>query len=185
MSTDKDKIASEGKQALPKSEEKPALASEQRKELGAPEDRPMLETGGPRLKELEDRMVRLQAEFENFKKRSAKENDQLRESANADLLLKLLPIMDEFELAIGHIDQVKHKEFRHGIEMIYSKLRDLVNKEGAVEMDSLGKSFDPYKHDAIRQVEGEEGKIVEVIQKGYLFKDKVLRHAKVVVGKGN
>lgn len=129
--------------------------------------------------------MRLQAEFENYKKRVAKENDFVRETASADVLLKLLPIVDEFELAMAHMDRSPHKEFKLGMELIFAKLVDLVKKEGIEEMKMLGQTFDPYKHDALRQGDGEEGKIVEVVQKGYLYRGKVLRHAKVVVGKGN
>lgn len=108
----------------------------------------------------------------------------LRESASADTLRKLLPVVDEFEIAISHMDSGPAKEFKHGMELIHAKIRDLLLKEGVAEMKALGESFDPYKHDALRQGDGEEGKIVEVVQKGYEYRGKVLRHAKVVVGKG-
>jgi molecular chaperone GrpE len=137
-----------------------------------------------KVKELEDRLLRLQAEFENYKKRAARENDMLREAASADMMLKVLPIVDEFEIAMSHMDHASAKDFRHGMELIYSKLKDLMKKEGVEEMKAQGQSFDPYKHDALRQGDGEDGKIVEVVQKGYELRGKVLRHAKVVVGKG-
>lgn len=137
-----------------------------------------------RVKELEERLARLQAEFENYKKRAAREQDMLRENAAADAMLKLLPVIDDFEVALTHMGKGPHKDFQHGMELIYVKLLDLMKKEGVTEMKCLGESFDPYKHDAIRATEGEEGKIVEVIQKGYMLKGKVLRHAKVAVGKG-
>ncbi len=128
--------------------------------------------------------MRLQAEFENYKKRGAKENAMVRESAGADVLLKLLPVVDDFDMAVAHMDKAPHREFKQGMELIYSKLKDILKREGLDELKSLGETFDPYKHDALRQGEGEEGKIVEVVQKGYTLKGKVLRHAKVVVGKG-
>lgn len=135
------------------------------------------------MKALEDRLLRLQAEFENYKKRAAKENEMLRENASADVILKLLPIVDEFELAMVHMDRSPHREFKQGMELIYGKLLDFLKREGVEPMKSAGESFDPYKHDALRTTEGNEGKIVEVIQKGYSYRGKVLRHAKVVVGK--
>lgn len=137
-----------------------------------------------RAKELQERLLRLQAEFENYKKRDAREKDMLRENASAEMILKMLPIVDEFEIAISHMDKASAKEFRHGMELIYAKLRDMLKKEGVEEMKALGESFDPYRHEALRAGEGEEGRITEVIIKGYLFRNKVLRHAKVVVGKG-
>lgn len=137
-----------------------------------------------RVKELEERLLRLQAEFENYKKRAARENEMLREKAYGDAMLRLLPIMDDFDMAIAHMDKSAHKDFRHGIELIYAKLLEMLKKEGVEEMKCLGGSFDPYRHDALRASEGDEGKITEVIQKGYVFRGRVLRHAKVAVGRG-
>jgi molecular chaperone GrpE len=108
----------------------------------------------------------------------------VRENASADVLLKLLPVADDFDIAVAHMDKAPHREFRQGMELIYAKLKDILKKEGLEELKSLGETFDPYKHDALRQGEGEEGKVVEVIQKGYTLKGRVLRHAKVAVGKG-
>jgi molecular chaperone GrpE len=136
-----------------------------------------------KVKELEDRLMRLQADFDNYRKRTARENENVRENASADVLLKLLPAVDEFEIAMSHMDKASHKEFKQGMELIFSKMLDLLRKEGVEPMKSLGEDFDPYKHDAIRQGEGKQGKIIEVVQKGYSYKGKVLRHAKVVVGK--
>jgi molecular chaperone GrpE len=92
--------------------------------------------------------------------------------------------VDEFEIAMSHMDKASHKDFKQGMELIFSKMLDLLKKEGVEPMAALGESFDPYKHDAIRQGEGPEGKVIEVVQKGYTYKGRVLRHAKVVVGKG-
>jgi molecular chaperone GrpE len=142
---------------------------------------------GSKVKELEDRLMRLQADFENYKKRAAKENETMRESATADVLLKLLPVVDDFDMAMAHLDEHKKNtavEFVRGMELIYAKLLDTLKREGVEEMKAIGERFDPYRHDALRQGEGEEGKITEVVQKGYTLKGKVLRHAKVVVGKG-
>lgn len=82
------------------------------------------------------------------------------------------------ELAVEHSDD-------KGVKMVYMNLMSTLGKQGLEEMDSLGKAFDPYYHDALKQEDGEEGKILEIVQKGYLFKGKVLRHAKVIVGNGN
>ncbi len=137
-----------------------------------------------REKELEEALVRLQAEFENYKKRAARENEQAGEKATAESALKILPVFDDFDIALAYMGKSPHKEFAHGMELIYAKLRDVLKKEGVEEMKCLGESFDPYKHDALRTADGEEGKIIEVVQKGYLFRGKVLRHAKVAVGNG-
>ncbi len=140
--------------------------------------------GPERVAELEERLARLQAEFENYKKRAARENEMLREKAAADAMLKLLPVVDDFDMAIAHMDKSAHKDFRHGIELIYAKMLEMLKREGVEEMRCLGESFDPYRHDALRASEGEDGKVIEVIQKGYTYRGKVLRHAKVAVGRG-
>jgi molecular chaperone GrpE len=157
------------------------LAPPPEKKMVGHEEGRMLED---QVKTLEERLLRLQAEFENYKKRAERENETLKRNAGADVLLKLLPIVDEFEIAVSHMDKASHKEFRHGIELIFVKLVDMLRKEGVDEMKAMGETFDPYKHDAIRQAAGAEGKVVEVIQKGYSFRGKVLRHAKVAVGNG-
>ncbi|MFH1685102.1 MAG: nucleotide exchange factor GrpE [Candidatus Micrarchaeota archaeon] len=140
--------------------------------------------GPKKIGELEEQILRLRADFENYKKRTEKENIAFRESSKADILNKILPILDELEIAFSHMETASDKDFKHGMELIYSKLSDLLKKEGVIEMKTLGETFDPYRHDAIRQGDGEEGKIVEIVQKGYLLNGKILRHAKVVVGKG-
>jgi len=137
-----------------------------------------------RVKDLEDKLLRLAADFDNYKKRSVKENDMMKEGAVGETLRKLLPIVDDFEIAISHMQGIKDKEFKHGMELIYAKLLDLLKREGVEEMKALGEKFDPYRHEAIRYEKGEEEKIMEVVQKGYMFRGKVLRFAKVIVGKG-
>jgi molecular chaperone GrpE len=165
-------LEEEKKQELPPVDKKKKLEHEEVKELEGPK----------KVQELEDRLLRLTADFENFKRRSLKEHETLRETSTASMLAKLLPIVDEFGIAISH--KSEDKEFQQGMEMIHAKLLSLLKEEGIEEMKALGESFDPYKHEAVRQGEGEEGKVIEVIKKGYMFKGKVLRHAKVVVGNG-
>ncbi|MCI0503653.1 nucleotide exchange factor GrpE [Candidatus Micrarchaeota archaeon] len=156
--------------------------AETKKQIGHEEEKMLPDPN--RAKELEERLARLQAEFENYKKRAARENEMLREKAAADAMLKLLPVVDDFEMALAHMGKGPHNEFQHGMELIYVKMLDLLKKEGVVEMKCLGETFDPYRHDALRATEGDEGRIVEVIQRGYMLKGHVLRHAKVAVGRG-
>lgn len=172
-------------------EKKPEImAPEELKMVGAPEEKKLIgdstnELGkqDQKIKELEERMMRLQAEFENYTKRVMRENELMRERYAADAILKLIPIVDELDIAIAHMDHSSHKEFKQGIELIYAKLLDMLKKDGVEEMKVIGETFDPFKHDALRQAEGHEGKIIEVVQKGYYINGKILRHAKVVVGK--
>jgi molecular chaperone GrpE len=155
---------------------------EEKKQIGHAEEKMLPDPN--RVKELEERLARLQAEFENYKKRAARENEMLKEKAAADAMLKLIPVVDDFDMAIMHMDKSDHKDFRHGIELIYAKMLEMLKREGVEEMKCLGESFDPYRHDALRAAEGEEGKVLEIVQKGYTLKGKVLRHAKVAVGRG-
>ncbi len=141
------------------------------------------ETSSDKVKKLEDNLMRLAADFDNYKKRAEKENDLLKQVYVAESLRKLLPIADDFDIAISHMEKAPEKEFKHGMELIYAKILDLLKREGIEEMGSKNEMFDPYKHEAIRYEEGDEGKIIEVVQKGYLFKGNVLRYAKVIVGK--
>lgn len=172
-------------------EKKPEImAPEELKMVGAQEGKKLIgdstnELGkhDQKIKELEEKMMRLQAEFENYKKRVVRENEMIKEKCNADAIMKIIPIVDELELAINHMDSESHKEFKRGVELIYVKLRDMLKKDGVEEMKAMGESFDPFKHDALRQAEGHEGKVIEVVQKGYYINGKILRHAKVVVGK--
>ena len=136
-----------------------------------------------KIKELEEKLLRVSAEFENYKKRSYRENEMLKEKFGADAIMKIIPIVDELDIAVSHMDNASHKDFKHGIELIYAKLLDMLKKEGVEEMKTIDEKFDPFKHDAIRQAKGEDGKIIEVVQKGYFINGKILRHAKVVVGK--
>lgn len=135
-----------------------------------------------KIAELTDSLKRLQAEFENFKKRRDKEEEEKRQYINAGLIEKMLPVIDAFELAIK---QKNSKEFAKGIEMIYLKLISILEKEGLRPINVLNKPFDPYKCEVLMQQEvGEEkeGIVIEEFQKGYMLKDRVLRHAKVKVG---
>ena len=146
--------------------------------VGKLKEEKKVEKEDSKINELEDRLLRLQAEFDNFRKRNAKEQEMLAGNANAELLSRLLPVVDELELAVNHSKD-------DGVKMVYMNLMSTLGKQGLEEMDSLGKQFDPYYHDALKQEDGDEGKILEIVQKGYLFKGNVLRHAKVIVGNGN
>jgi len=143
------------------------------------------ETEGQRISDLEDQMKRLQAEFENYKKRTGKERETLMMAGSAATIIKLLPVLDEMEVATAAmIHDPSSKSLKHGVEMLHKKFIHVLEKEGLSEMKALGESFDPYRHEAVRTVEGkEDGKITEIMKKGYLFKGNVLRHAMVVVSK--
>ncbi len=139
-----------------------------------------------RVEELTDSLKRLQAEFENFKKRRDKEEKERLIYHDAKLIEQLLPIIDTFEAAIKHVRELSGDEkLISGVEMIYSQLFSALEKQGLRRMELLNKPFDPYKADALMQEKTSpenDNIVLEEFQKGYMFKDKVLRHAKVKVG---
>lgn len=134
--------------------------------------------------ELKDRMLRLAAEFDNYKKRTAKEIDASKNIGKAELLKKLLPVVDEFELALSAIKADVNQQFK-GIELVYSNMLDALKAEGLSEIESDGKA-DPFKHEVMltQESEKEEGTILQVVRKGYTFKEMLIRPASVIVSKG-
>ncbi|MCL2682434.1 MAG: nucleotide exchange factor GrpE [Bacteroidales bacterium] len=135
------------------------------------------------LKEAQDKYLRLYSDFENFRKRNQKERLELIKSASESVILSLLPILDDFDRALPVILDESTKS---GIELIYSKLKTTLEAQGLKVMDTKGIAFDANLHDAIAQTptndETQKGLIIEEIQRGYYLYDKVIRHAKVIVG---
>lgn len=137
------------------------------------------------LKELSTQFIRLQADFENFRKRTEKERKDIVNFALEDFICTLLPIVDNFEIAMK-VEKKENESFYEGIELIKKQLKNVLEASGLKEIESLGKEFDPNLHHAVFMEESEEydaGKVVEVIQKGYKLKDKVIRPAMVKVAK--
>ena len=134
-------------------------------------------------KELVCDLQRLQAEFENYKKRIEKEKAEYKAYAEKEFITKLLPILDSFELALP--SKQDSENFRKGIELIYSQLYTLLEKEGLKPIRSTGEKLDPYKHEVLMQEisEKEDNTIIEEFSKGYFFKDSVLRTSKVKISK--
>jgi molecular chaperone GrpE len=131
-----------------------------------------------------DRLARAQAEFENARRRASKEQQDFRDYAAADTVKSLLPVIDSFERAL----QVKSDsgEFRSGVELIYKQLQDVLAKLGARPIPAKGELFDPHYHEAIEMVETTEAPdhvVLEELQRGYKFKDRLLRPAMVKVAK--
>ncbi|MCL0032535.1 nucleotide exchange factor GrpE [Peptococcaceae bacterium] len=136
-------------------------------------------------KEYYNRLARAQADFENLRRRTDKEREQLLKYAAEELIIDILPVIDNFQRALESKNK-SSEEFVSGVEMIYKQLLDVLKKTGVEEIKSLGEDFDPNKHEAIMQVESEEypeNKIVEVLRKGYILKDKIIRPAIVKVSK--
>ena len=129
-----------------------------------------------------DHLKRNMAEFDNFKKRMAKEKDNMYITIVADFIAEILPIMDNFEKAVNA--ETTDESFKDGIYMIYSQLKEMLEKTGLEEIEAEGKDFDPNLHEAVMHVEDEnyaEKQVVEVFRKGYRLGDKIIRHSMVKV----
>lgn len=141
------------------------------------------------ITELKDKYLRLAAEFENFKRRTAKERLELIETASKDLMKDLLPVLDDFERAIkaSNDEKASKESVKEGVDLIYNKLYTALQSRGLVSLNSQGEAFDTEKHEAITEIpapdESLKGKVVDVVEKGYQLGEKILRYAKVVVGK--
>ncbi|MGD0341479.1 MAG: nucleotide exchange factor GrpE [Bacteroidales bacterium] len=140
-----------------------------------------------KLAEIQDKYIRLSAEFDNYRKRTLREKMELSKYASKDVLLKLLPVMDDFDRAVSNMESSEdYTAIKNGVDLIYVKLSDFLKQNGLREIDALNCPFNVDLHDAVAKVavdeEDKKGKIIDVILKGYYLQDKVIRHAKVVVG---
>jgi len=135
-----------------------------------------------------DKFLRLFAEFENYKKRTSKERIELFKTASQDVMVSMLPVLDDFERALTHIEDDKEaEELRKGVVLIYQKLLKTLEQKGLVAIDvRAGDTFNADNHEAITQIpapsDDMKGKIIDVIEKGYKLGEKVIRFPKVVIG---
>ena len=132
--------------------------------------------------ELFDRLQRLAAEFDNFRKRNARDSATLAERANERLVKELIPILDDLGRALEAAAEHEEAKLEDGVRLVHRSLGDLLRKEGLAEIATEGK-FDPHVHEALlsQPSDAEEGSVIEVVQKGYKLGDKVIRPARVVV----
>jgi len=150
-------------------------------------DKELIEDLENKLKESDEKYIRLSAEFDNYRKRTLKEKMELVKSGGQSVLLNILPVIDDFDRALQSIKDEHHENaIKDGIELVYKKFSDFLAMNGVSEIDAKGKEFDTDIHEAITKIpapdESMKGKVVDVIQKGYSLNDKVIRFAKVVVG---
>jgi len=140
------------------------------------------------IKQEKDNFLRLFAEFENYKRRTAKERIELFSTASEDVMKTLLPVLDDFERALAHIDEDKEaEELRKGVLLIYQKLIKTLEHKGLKLMEvKKGDTFNADNHEAITQIPAPsddlKGKIIDIVEKGYLLGEKVIRFPKVVIG---
>ena len=166
---------------LPASDERDVPAAEIQPPVAAADELGKLQA---ERNALFDRLARLQAEFDNFRKRQQKENQDFRDYALTNVIRDLLPILDSLDRALQ--TQPEGEEFRKGVELIDRQFHDALSKLGVEPIESKGQAFDPNLHQAIQTVESaevEENHVVDELQRGYKIKDRLLRPAMVTVSK--
>lgn len=140
------------------------------------------------LAEQKEKFIRLYAEFDNFKRRSAKERIELIQTAGKEVIQAMLEVMDDCDRAEKQMQNSEDlKLIREGIQLVFTKLRNTLQSKGLKEMKSIGEEFNPDLHEAITEIpvpdENMKGKVVDEVEKGYTLNDKIIRFSKVVVGK--
>jgi molecular chaperone GrpE len=140
-----------------------------------------------KFNELSEKHLRLQAEFDNFRRRTLREKAELIKSGGESVLMGILPVIDDFERAIDSMEEIADDDAgKEGILLIYSKFKDFLRQNNVKEIEAFHQDFDVDHHEALTKIpapdEKLKGKVVDVIQKGYTLNDKVIRFAKVVVG---
>ena len=146
-----------------------------------------LEELGEKLADITDKHLRLQAEFDNFRRRTIKEKADLIKSGGQSVLVNILPVIDDFERALDSLKDVADDDAgKQGTSLIYNKFEEFLKQNNVKEIEALHSDFDVDLHEALTKIPAPEdklkGKVVDVIQKGYLLNDKVIRFAKVVIG---
>jgi molecular chaperone GrpE len=154
-------------------------------ELGAREEE--IDRLKEEVQEQKDKYLRLFAEFDNFRKRSARENIELRQTAGKEVIISLLDVLDDCDRAEKQLQSTGDLALREGVQLVFSKLRSVLQSKGLKPMQSVNTEFDVEKHEAITEIPVQDpalkGKVIDEVQKGYYLNDKIIRFAKVVVGK--
>lgn len=144
------------------------------------------QTPEEKINELNDKYLRLYSEFDNFRRRTAKERLELFKTAGQDILTDLLPVLDDFERAMKNMESNDVSAIKEGVNLIYNKFKNTLNEKGLQPFNSIGETFDADIHEAVTNIPAPnkkmKGKVVDEIEKGYRLNDKVIRFAKVVVG---
>jgi molecular chaperone GrpE len=171
------------------------------KQKGKPEPKPVVETEDKEKKkmseelkaleektrEMHDKYLRLSAEFDNYRKRTLREKSEMIKTASEDLIIRIIPIVDDIERGLNAISTAQDMEaLKQGMNLIYGRFNDFLQQNGVKEIDALHQEFNTDLHEAVTKIpaseDGLKGKVVDVVQKGYLLHDKVIRYPKVVVG---
>jgi len=191
MTTDKSKVNEEQEVETPElTEQQEAQSKKETKKDKAHKKNKLeeqVEKAEEELLEMKDKHIRLQAEFDNYRKRTLKERMELLKTASESLLVGILPVIDDFDRAVQTLDNVEEESHvKDGVKLIYNKFQDFLKQNGVKEIEAKEQPFDTDLHEAITTfpapTEDLKGKIIDVVQKGYYLNDKVIRHAKVVIG---
>ncbi len=140
------------------------------------------------VQEQKDKYLRLMAEFDNYKRRNAKEKEELRLTGGKDIVSSLLVVLDDMDRASKQLETTTDiNVVKEGISLIFNKLRTIMQQKGLKAMDAVNEEFNPDLHEAITEIpapnEAMVGKVIDMVEPGYYLNDKLIRHAKVVVGK--
>lgn len=185
-----EEIDEEDQSKLQEKEESPSESKEESSQEDEGEDSELdklnkdLERKDEEIIELKSHIQRLQADFDNFRKQGEKQKQDLIRYANEGLIVKFLDIYEDMERALENSSN--EEELREGLELIYSKMKNALEKEGVEEIPAVGEKFDPFKHEALLTVDSpdhENNEIVDELMKGYTLKDKVIKYSKVRVCK--
>lgn len=166
------------KPAKGKAKAKPKKSKQESKEIIALKEQ---------IDSLNDRYLRLFSEFDNYRKRTLKEKIELGKTASEDVIISILPVLDDFERALSSFEEMDVNEsFKEGVRLIFNKFLTLLQQKGLETIDSIGEEFDTDFHEAVTNIPAQseemKGKVADEIEKGYKLNDKVIRYAKVVVG---
>jgi molecular chaperone GrpE len=155
--------------------------------LSNPEAENIAEKLQTELDEQKDKYIRLFADFDNFKKRNAKERYELMQTAGRDVITSLLDVLDDCDRAEKQLQKSDDEQLKIGVQLVFNKLRTTLQSKGLKAMETISTDFDVEKHEAITEIPAStddlKGKVVDEITKGYYLNDKIIRFAKVVVGK--
>lgn len=186
MAKDKEFNEQEEQESNRLSDEQPENLAENAKDTKVEDEKKEL-TPEEKYSELNDRFLRLYAEFENFRRRTNKEKVDMITNASEGILKDLLPVLDDFERAIANNENLEDiGTVKEGFHLIFNKFRHVLDSKGLKPMIAKGEAFDSELHEAIANVpapsNGDKGKVIDDVEKGYFLHDKVIRFAKVVVG---
>jgi molecular chaperone GrpE len=172
-----------------------AIAEQESNDKKSPDENGVPDTGqvadqktGEQYTELNDKYLRLYSDFDNFRKRTLKEKIELSKNASEEMIIKLLPVLDDFERAIKAFDATTDagQSLKEGVVLIFNKFFSILNQQGLEQMRTLNEKFDTDFHEAITNIPApspdQQGRIIDEVLKGYLLNGKVIRYAKVVVG---